>query len=636
MPSSPDKSAPPLWSRLWARRQIAIAALAVAGIALYLLLRLISPDWAGTPVWPLWVVLALGGIPLVLELFGDILRLEFGADLLAGISIITSVILDEYLAGALVVLMLSGGEALEAFAVRSASSVLNALAKQIPSVAHRQTANGIEVVPLDQIAIGDTLLVLPHEICPVDGTVVAGHGVMDEAYLTGEPYKMSKSSGSEVYSGAINGDAALTIRATKLAGDSRYAKIMRVMQDSENNRPHLRRLGDQLGAFYTPLALAIAGAAWAISGESVRFLAVLVTATPCPLLIAIPVAIIGSISLSARRGIIIRDPAILEQIGQCRTMIFDKTGTLTYGEPRLTEQLVASGYKADDVLRWAASLEQYSRHPLAQPIVQVAKKRGLKIEHADDLREPPGQGLTGKVAGHEVQVTHRKKLLELRPEIAAQLPPVTGGLECVILIDGQYAATYQFRDEPRAEGARFINHLGPKHNITKLMLVTGDRQSEADYLAKRVGIDDVFASQSPEEKLAIVRAETAKAKTLYLGDGVNDAPALLAATVGVAMGQKSEVTSESAGAVILDNSLGKVDELMHIGHRMRSVALQSALGGIALSLTAMGFAAFGLLSPVLGALTQEIIDALSILNALRAAARPKMLTDYQTAEPPKA
>ncbi|MDX1962621.1 MAG: heavy metal translocating P-type ATPase [Pirellulales bacterium] len=596
---------------------------------MYLLLWLVTPAGSVASHWPLWVVLGLGGLPLVAELLSDVWRLEFGADLLAGISIITAVILGEYLAGALVVLMLSGGEALEAYAVRTASSVLRALAKQMPTVAHRQTDAGLVAVPLEQIAIGDTLLVLPHEICPVDGIVVAGHGVMDEAYLTGEPYKMSKSTGSEVYSGAINGEAALTIRATKLASDSRYAKIMRVMQDSESNRPQLRRLGDQLGAYYTPLALAIAGAAWAISGESIRFLAVLVTATPCPLLIAIPVAIISSISLAARRGIIIRDPAILEQIGQCRTMIFDKTGTLTYGEPRLTAQLVAPGFQADDVLRAAASLEQYSRHPLALPVVQAAQARGLKIEHADELREPPGQGLTGIVAGREIQVTHRKKLLALQPALAAQLPPVTGGLECVILINGQYAATYQFRDEPRAEGVSFVHHLGPKHNITKLMLVTGDRQSEADYLAQRVGIRDVLASQTPEQKLAIVREETARAKTLYLGDGVNDAPALLAATVGVAMGQKSEVTSEAAGAVILDNSLSKVDELIHIGHRMRTVALQSALGGMGLSLAAMGFAAMGLLSPVLGAVTQEVIDVFSILNALRVSAPPRKLTDYQ-------
>ena len=266
------------------------------------------------------------------ELLVKLLRREFGSDLLAGISIVTSVILGEYLAGVLVVLMLSGGEALEGYAVRSASSVLRALAKRMPAVAHRRRDSVTEDVPLSAIAVGDTVVVYPHEICPVDGVVVEGHGVMDESYLTGEPYMMSKTTGAPVFSGAINGESVLTIRAEKLPVDSRYAKIMQVMQSAEQHRPRIRRLADQLGAWYTPVAVGLAVAAWAWSGEAVRFLAVLVVATPCPLLIAIPVAIIGSISLAAKRGIIIKDPVALETVGQCRTLIFDKTGTLTYGE----------------------------------------------------------------------------------------------------------------------------------------------------------------------------------------------------------------------------------------------------------------------------------------------------------------
>ena len=271
--------------------------------------------------------------------------------------------------------MLSGGEALENYALRSASSVLGALAKRMPSLAHRKRDSEIADVALDQITVGDTLVIYPHDICPVDGVVIEGHGVMDESYLTGEPFQITKTSGSAVISGAINGESALTIRATQRAGDSRYAKIMEVMRESEEKRPQLRRLGDQLGAIYTPVAVAVAIWRWAISGEAVRFLAVLVIATPCPLLIAIPVAIIGSISLCARRAIIVKSPVVLEQITECRTAIFDKTGTLTYGEPKLTEQIIASGFEQKEVLTLVASLERYSKHPLAGAILAAAKRK---------------------------------------------------------------------------------------------------------------------------------------------------------------------------------------------------------------------------------------------------------------------
>jgi heavy metal translocating P-type ATPase len=433
-------------------------------------------------------------------------------------------------------------------------------------------------------------------------------------------------------SGAINGEAMLTIRATKLAVDSRYAKIMQVMRASEHQRPRLRRLGDQLGAYYTPVALAIALAAWLLSGDADRFLAVLVVATPCPLLIAIPVAIIGTISLAAKRAIIIKNPAVLEQIDTCRTIIFDKTGTLTYGEPKLTDQICAPGVSPTDVLYFAASLEQYSKHPLARAILAAARVAGVSVHQAGEISEPPGAGLRGTVDGRTIQITGRNRLAAQQPAIARDLPPAAGGLECVILIDGLYAAMYRFRDEPRLEGASFIGHLKPKHLFHKVMLVSGDRESEVRYLADRVGIGEVYASQSPEEKLVIVRRETAKRKTLYLGDGINDAPALMAATVGVAFGQNSDITSEAAGAVILDSSLEKVDELLHISRRMRIIALQSAVGGMALSMAGMIAAAAGHLPPVAGAVTQEVIDVVVVLNALRAAWPPKALTDFHPAD----
>jgi heavy metal translocating P-type ATPase len=609
------------------RKHVLIAGFAIVAIAVHLLLRFAGADSRLHEV-PLWSVLLVGGLPLVWDLLVKLIRREFGSDLLAGISIVTSVILGEYLAGTLVVLMLSGGEALESYAVRSASSVLQALAKRMPSVAHRKIDSTVKEVALQELQIGDTLLVLPHEICPIDGTVLEGHGVMDESYLTGEPYLMSKTPGSAVLSGAINGASALTIRADKLAIDSRYARIMQVMQSSQQHRPRIRRLGDRLGAVYTPVAVVLGVAAWMLSGDPVRFLAVMVVATPCPLLIAIPVAIIGSISLAARRAIIVRDPAVLEQLDTCQTMLLDKTGTLTYGEPQLTEQLCAGGHDPRFILSLVASLEQYSKHPLAEALVAAGRKEGTLVHEATEISERPGEGLRGLVAGRNVQVTSRQKLLAAQPAAAELLPPPAGGLECVILIDGSYAATYRFRDTPRREGALFVNHLGRRHGIQRVVLLSGDREAEVRYLAELVGISDFYGEQSPEEKLEFVRQETRRAKTIFVGDGINDAPALLAATVGIAFGQNSDVTTEAAGAVIMDSSLAKVDEFMHISRRMRTIALQSAVGGMALSVAGMLIAAAGFLPPVAGAVTQEVIDVVVVLNALRAAWPPKSLIDF--------
>jgi heavy metal translocating P-type ATPase len=610
------------------RKHSVIAVFTIAAIIAHLVLRFGFHTTKLIFDLPLFAALALGGIPLVIELLVKVWRREFGSDLLAGISIVTSLWLDEYLAGSLVVLMLSGGEALENYAVLHASSVLQALAKRMPYIAHLKRDSEVIDVQLDKIAVGDTLLVYPHDICPVDGAVIEGHGVMDESYLTGEPFQMSKTPGSEVLSGSINGDTALTIRATRLAVDSRYAKIMQVMRASEQQRPRLRRLGDQLGAYYTPLAVVIAIIAWLLSHDADRFLAVLVVATPCPLLIAIPVAIIGAISLSAKRAIIVKNPAVLEQIDTCRTMIFDKTGTLTYGEPKLTKQLCAPGFAQKDVLTLAASVERYSKHPLARAILAAASKSGIAPQEVSEISERPGEDLRGTVAGRNIQITSRNKLAAQQPSFAQHLPPAGGGLECFILVDGAYAATYRFRDAPRIEGVSFIGHLRPKHLFDKIMLVSGDRESEVRYLAEQVGITEIHAGKSPEDKLAIVRNETKKARTLFLGDGINDAPALMAASVGIAFGQNSDITSEAAGAVIMTTSLEKVDEFLHISRRMRAIALQSAVGGMALSVAGMIIAAFGHLPPVAGAISQEVIDVVVVLNALRAAWPPKSLTDF--------
>jgi heavy metal translocating P-type ATPase len=612
---------------LWRHKTTVIAALSVVAILLHLALRYSFHAPRSFYEMPLLAALGLGGLPLLYDLLRKLLKRQFGSDLLGGISVITSVLLGEYLAGSIIVLMLAGGDALENYALRSASSVLGALAKRMPSLAHRKHDGTMVDVPLAEIEVGDTLVIHPHETCPADGMVVEGHGAMDESYLTGEPFQVTKTSGSTVISGAVNGESVLTIRTMRRAADSRYAKIMEVMRESESKRPKLRRLGDQLGAIYTPLALTVAGLAWWLSGESLRFLAVLVIATPCPLLLAIPIAIIGSISLCARRAIIIKNPVVLEQITDCRTAIFDKTGTLTYGDPKLTEQLVAAGFVPRDVLTLVASLERYSKHPLARAILGAAKEAGLRLPEATEVSEAPGHGLLGTVSGRALQITSRGKLAKQEIADADQLPPVSGGLECVVTIDQRFAAAYRFRDAPRAESRSLVSHLGPKHHFARVMIVSGDRASEVGYLAEQVGIAEIYAEKSPEEKVAIVRKETTAAKTLYVGDGINDAPAMMAATVGMAIGQNSDVTAEAAGVVVMDNSLRRVDEFMHISRRMRVIALQSAVGGMALSVVGMGFAASGRLSPVNGAIIQEVIDVLAVLNALRAAFPPRVLHD---------
>jgi P-type E1-E2 ATPase len=353
-------------------------------------------------------------------------------------------------------------------------------------------------------------------------------------------------------------------------------------------------------------------------------------ATPCPLLIAIPVAIVGSISTAARRGVIVKDPAALEQLTLCRTMIFDKTGTLTYGRPVLSDELYAPPYTRETVLPPVAAMEQHSRHPLAAAIVQAAADARYPLPDVEWIREEAGVGLRAQVGGSTVLVTNRAHV-----ERGLTLPlPQPGGLECVVVIDGRWAALFRFQDLPRADSRGFVDHLGPRHGFTRVLLVSGDRETEVKRLGRSVNITRIHAETSPEQKLDIVRRETERAKTVFVGDGINDAPALMASTVGIAFGQHSDVTSEAARVVIVNTSLSTVDELLHVSYRLRRVALQSAVGGMLLSGIGMALAAAGMLSPIAGAVAQELIDLAAVLNALRTARAPSALTDF--ALPPAA
>lgn len=578
----------------------------------------------------LLIAIAGASVPLMISLARQLLGGKFSVDLLAFLSIVTSLILKQYWVAAIVVLMLSGGQALESYATGRASSVLRALARRMPQTAHRAGEQVVDI-SIDAITVDEKLMIYPHEICPVDGVVIDGQGSMDESYLTGEPFLIAKAPGTTVLSGSINGNNALTIRATKLAGDSRYAKIIEVLHASEEGRPKIQRLGDRLGTWYTPMAVAIALASWLFSGQAERFLAVLVIATPCPLLISIPVAIIGAISVGARFGIIIKDSSILEKMETCHVLIVDKTGTLTYGRPSLTDVNCFGNTISRTALQYVASLERYSKHPLAAAILTAAEAERLPLLEAEDVSEAPGAGLQGHVDHHQIAVTGRGKL---PIGIAAMMPPVSPGLECVLLVDGKLAAILKFLDEPRRESKSFLAHLGEKHSIPEVILLSGDRPAEVALFAAGMGIMEAYGGKTPEEKVEFVRQKTLHARTLYLGDGINDAPAMMAATVGIALGVNSDITSEAAGAVILQSSLASVDELIHIGRRMRSIALTSAVGGMGLSLIGMAAASLGLISPIQGAIAQEIIDLLSILNSLRMILPTGSLTDFRFSPEP--
>jgi heavy metal translocating P-type ATPase len=570
---------------------------------------------------PLLVAIIIGGIPLLLEIIFKASKGDLGSDLLAAIALVLAVYLEQFLAANLIVLMLASGQALENYASKKASFALAALANRMPSIAHKKNNGQIEDIKIEQIVVGDLIAIYPFETSPVDGSVVEGYGTMDESYLTGEPFHLPKAPGSIILSGAINGENLLVIKADKLAIDSRYSKIMEVMRDAEEKKPELRRLADQFGAIFAPLAMVFALLTWYFTGDIMRFLSVLVVATPCPLLIAIPIVIISAISVAAKNGIIIKDPTVLEQLPICTTAIFDKTGTLTAGKPELTKIITFNNFVEEEILQLVASLEQYSRHPLATSISDSAKKKSIKLLEVSDIAEKPGQGLKGHILDKEIFVTSRNKISKsedknLKADLEL-LPKTTSGLECVVVINQKITALLIFHDQPLLEGKQFINHLGPNHHFKKIMLVSGDRESEVQYLANLFGITNTYSSQSPEQKLEIVRAETAKAPTLFMGDGINDAPSLVAATVGLAFGQHNIVTSEAAKAVIMENSLAKVDDLIHISEDMRKVAFQSAVGGMIFSFIGMILAALGYINPVSGAVLQEVIDIVAILNSLR-------------------
>jgi heavy metal translocating P-type ATPase len=547
-------------------------------------------------------------------------RGQLGADIIAVLSLIGTLAVHEYLAGSLIAVMLATGHALDAAAQRRATRDLRALLQHAPRFAHRRTGDAVHTVPLSEVQPDDLLLVRPGEVVPVDGSVTDGVAVLDESVLTGEPLHVDHPSGEVVRSGTVNAGAAFDLRATATADDSTYAGIVRMAREASAQSAPTVRLADHYAAWFLPLSLMIAGGAWLISGSAVRAVAVLVVATPCPLLLAAPVAIVSGLSRASRRGLVIRDGAALENLGHARTLLMDKTGTLTAGRPVVTDIAAAPETPPDEVLRLAASLEQASPHVLAEAIVQEARTRSLPLSIPRGVTEQPGLGVNGTLDGHRVQVG---KLGEHDSEApwasAVRTRAVLDGAAVAWLrVDDQLRGAVLLRDPLRRDAPRTLRRLR-NAGLRRLVMLTGDRPEPAEEIATVVGLDAVHAEQTPSDKVTAARTESNDATTVMVGDGVNDAPALAAATVGVALGARgSTASSETADVVLTTDRLDRLADAIDIARRSRRIAVQSAAGGMVLSLIAMVIAALGWLPPAVGALLQEGIDIAVILNALRA------------------
>lgn len=583
---------------------------------------------------------AAGTVAAVIPAIGWVLaalrRGHAGVDLIAVLALGGTLAVGEYLAGALIALMLATGRTLEAAAQRRASHDLRALLEHAPRSAHRRTGTGVVTVPLGEVAAGDLLVVRPGEVVPVDGRVLSDAAVLDESVLTGEPLQVERVRDEGVRSGVLNAGGAFELRATATEQDSTYAGIVRLAQQAGAESAPVVRLADRYAAWFLPVTLVVAGLAWLISGSAVRAVAVLVVATPCPLLLAAPVAIVSGLSRASRLGVVIRDGGALENLGRARTLLLDKTGTLTRGRPRVLDVTAAPGTKPAEVLRLAASLDQYSPHVLAQAIVDTARERNLELSPPTDVTEEPGRGATGTVGGQRVSIG-RLAPTAIRPDWAKAVDNralLDGAAVAWLTLDGRPAGAVLLRDPLRQDAPRTLRHLRAA-GIERLLMLTGDRAAPAREVAAVLGLDDVRAELTPADKVAVVRSEREHAVTVMVGDGVNDAPALAAADIGVAMGARgSTASSEAADIVLTTDRVDRLADAVSIAQRARRIAVQSALGGMLMSLAAMAVAAVGLLPPAIGALLQEGIDVAVILNALRAlrvdqAAHPALTPDAE-------
>jgi heavy metal translocating P-type ATPase len=598
--------------------QMMAAATAVA-IAAGGVLHAFGAPAAGDVVWAATVAVML--VPLGVGVLRSLTRGDVGVDAIALLAMAGCLALGEVLAGAVVALMLSGGNALEETAGRRARRELTALLARAPRIAHRRAHGVIEELPVDAVVPGDVLVVRAGEVVPVDGVVAAGSAVLDESTLTGEPLPVRRATGGAVRSGAANAGEAFDLRATRAAAESAYAALVRLVRDAEARRAPFVRMADRYAAFLLPVTIVLAGAAWALSGDPVRALAVLVVATPCPLILAAPIAFVSGVSRAARRGVVVKGAPALEALGRARTVLLDKTGTLTLGAPAVERIVSADGLAPDELLRLAASVDQLSAHVMAEALVHDAEHRGLHLCDPRDVLERPGDGIEGTVDGRRVAVGSAGWLRARGVDAPAGVPAGVGRAHVLVSVDGVLGGTIVMADQPRPDAAAAIVGLR-EAGARRVAMVTGDDRATADEIARGVGVDEVYADCRPDDKLALLRAiqrDPASGPVVMVGDGVNDAPALAAADVGVAMaGLGATVSTETADVVITVDRIDRVADALRIGRRSLAIARQSVVAGMGLSLAAMVVAALGHLPPVAGALLQEGIDVAVILNALRA------------------
>jgi heavy metal translocating P-type ATPase len=579
----------------------------------------------------------LTGLPVVIRTLRGILARRFAADLVAMLAIVTALLLQQPLAGLIVVLMQTGGEALERYAEGRASEAVRDLEAAAPRLAHRLVAGEVEDVSAEMVRVGDELLLRPGELLPCDAVVVSGRSHVDASRLTGEPVPVTAEPGIRLMSGSLNLEGPLTLRATAPASESQYSKIVELVRTAQASKSPLQRLADRYAVWFTPFTLGVCAIVYLLSSDPLRVLSVLVVATPCPLILAAPVAVVGGLNRAARHGIIFRHGTALEQLGQVTTAIFDKTGTLTIGRPEVAQVLAASTCQPAELLRLAGGVEHGSGHLLARTLIEGAEQRGIVIPEGQEIREWPGEGVEGRVEGRQVAVggwsfiVRRYPLSE--PELYRLRERVSGpGLRAYVAVDGKAAGMVEYADRIRPKLPEFLKGLrglGVRH----LVLLSGDDPANASAVAQAVGIEEAHGGLLPEEKVAFVqRLVKVGSRVLMVGDGTNDAPALSAATVGIALaGSGGGISAEAADAVILTDDPTRVGEAIAISRRTLRLARQSIVAGLGLSMAAMMFASFGFVPPVLGALLQEGIDVLVILNALRASLPPHQQLTPQVA-----
>jgi len=607
---------------VWPSPTAVLLAVASVGAAAGGVLHIAGAYGARDVVWA--AVTVAGLVPATWWVVDALRHRHFGADVMAVLALAGTLLVGEHLAGAVITVMLASGHALERRAAQRAQRDLRALLDRSPRIVHRHELGTVVDHPIEDVVRGDLLLVRPGEVVPVDGIVASSAAVVDESALTGEPLPVERDEGDPVRSGVVNAGGAFDLRATTAAADSTYAGILRLVASAEAETAPFVRLADRYAGVFVVVSVALAGGAWAWSGSATRAVAVLVVATPCPLILAAPVAIVSGLSRATRRGVIVKGGEVLERLARGEVLLFDKTGTLTAGRPSVIEVLTAPDAAADDVLRLAASLDQASPHVIAAAIVRSARTRQVALTMPTDVEEVAGHGIKGRVDGHLVAVGNETWMTGAPTgswlRAVRRRADVDGALTVFVEVDGAVAGAIVLEDEIRSDAGRTIRRLR-RHGIRRVVMVTGDRQDVAAGVGAVIGVDEVLAERTPAEKVDAVRAARGGGLTIMVGDGINDAPALALADIGIAIGARgSTASSEAADVVLAVDRLDRLADALDIARRTRFIAVQSVVVGIGLSLAAMGAASVGLLAPAWGALLQEGIDVTVILNALRALA----------------